>query len=79
MEAALFGRARDVDRRHRQVGRVNRDPDFHDGTIVYSARRSWGTRMSLDPRVRELIDREAIRETLQRYCRGVDRRDLELL
>ncbi|NRA01901.1 MAG: nuclear transport factor 2 family protein [Myxococcales bacterium] len=35
--------------------------------------------MSLDPRVRELIDREAIRETLQRYCRGVDRRDLELL
>ncbi len=31
--------------------------------------------MSLDPRVRELIDREVIREVLQRYCRGVERRD----
>ena len=32
-----------------------------------------------DPAVQELIDREAIRACLYRYCRGIDRCDLETL
>jgi hypothetical protein len=32
-----------------------------------------------DAAVRELLDREAIREALLRYCRGVDRMDNELI
>src|SRR4051812_48465094 len=32
---------------------------------------------SNDPAVTELLDREAIRECLVRYCHGVDRCDLE--
>jgi ketosteroid isomerase-like protein len=35
--------------------------------------------MSVQPEVRELLDKQAIHEVLMRYCRGVDRRDAELL
>jgi hypothetical protein len=31
--------------------------------------------MSADARLQELLDREAIRDCLYRYCRGIDRRD----
>jgi len=33
----------------------------------------------LESRVQELLDREAIRDVLARYCRGVDREDAESL
>ena len=32
-----------------------------------------------DPAVQALLDRQEIRDALRRYCRAVDRRDLELL
>ena len=32
-----------------------------------------------DPAVQELLDKAAIREVLWRYCRGVDRRDADIL
>ncbi len=32
-----------------------------------------------DPALQELLDKQAIHEVLLRYCRGVDRRDKELL
>ncbi|HET8612925.1 MAG TPA: nuclear transport factor 2 family protein [Sphingomonas sp.] len=32
-----------------------------------------------DPAVQALLDKEAIREVLRRYCRGVDRGDMELI
>lgn len=35
--------------------------------------------MERDPEVQQLLDKAAIREVLWRYCRGVDRRDVELL
>lgn len=35
--------------------------------------------MSLEAALRELLDREAIRELLYRYCRAVDRRDFAAL
>jgi hypothetical protein len=34
---------------------------------------------SRDPALQELLDKQAIHEVLLRYCRGVDRRDEELL
>jgi ketosteroid isomerase-like protein len=37
------------------------------------------TTTDLDPRVQELLDKEAIREAIFRYCRGVDRGDAELV
>jgi 3-phenylpropionate/cinnamic acid dioxygenase small subunit len=33
----------------------------------------------MDSSLRELIDRQAIRDCMRRYCRGVDRRDDELI
>ena len=35
--------------------------------------------MNQDARLQELLDREAIRDCLYRYCRGIDRRDEEAL
>lgn len=32
-----------------------------------------------DPAIQELLDKQEIHEVLMRYCRGVDRRDLDLL
>jgi hypothetical protein len=32
-----------------------------------------------DPEVQELLDKQAIREALMRYCRGVDRLDVRLI
>jgi ketosteroid isomerase-like protein len=32
-----------------------------------------------DPAIQELLDRQAIRDVILRYCRGVDRRDLALV
>jgi len=37
------------------------------------------TTRDLDPRVQELLDKQAIREAIFRYCRGVDRGDAELV
>ena len=34
---------------------------------------------SLDPRMQDLLDRQAILDCLNRYCMGVDRHDSELL
>ncbi len=34
---------------------------------------------SRDPALQELLDKQAIHEVLLRYCRGVDRRDEEVL
>lgn len=34
---------------------------------------------ALDPRVQELLDKQAIREAIFRYCRGVDRGDAALV
>jgi ketosteroid isomerase-like protein len=36
-------------------------------------------RETRDPAVQELLDKQAIHEVLMRYCRGVDRRDEDLL
>jgi ketosteroid isomerase-like protein len=38
-----------------------------------------GDESDRDPAVQELLDKAAIREVLWRYCRGVDRRDPELV
>jgi hypothetical protein len=35
--------------------------------------------MARDPEVQVLLDQEAIREVVLRYCRGIDRLDLELV
>jgi hypothetical protein len=37
------------------------------------------TRGARDPEVQELLDKNAIREALMRYCRGVDRLDIPLI
>lgn len=33
----------------------------------------------MDPRLQALLDKQAIRDVVYRYCRGIDRRDLELV
>jgi hypothetical protein len=35
--------------------------------------------MAHDPEVQQLLDRQAIRDVVLRYCRGIDRLDLELV
>ncbi|WP_048581875.1 nuclear transport factor 2 family protein [Streptomyces viridochromogenes] len=54
------------------AGRARHDIDNED-------RCSPMTSDSLDPDLRRLIDREAIRDVLNRYCRSVDRLDLDEL
>ena len=33
----------------------------------------------MDPRIAQLLDKEAIRDVVYRYCRAIDRHDLEAL
>ena len=38
-----------------------------------------GTPSALDRQLRDLIDKDAIRDVVLRYCRGIDRRDADLI